>query len=150
MAFCSFPSHGNLSTQPVYLVYKFFIIISLYKYYNKIFIKNQIFCYKQWMQDLNLRNLGFIRTALFLLSYFPHMVDFVQNNYFLICSTYNALTISVPLIRLLYAGCEKAQSKLPAHHLYLFYWFFIPFQELIGEYSRISKRFLTNLNSLIF
>ena len=28
----------------------------------------------------------------------PHKIDFIQNNYFLICSIYNALTISVYFI----------------------------------------------------
>ena len=70
------------------------------------------------------------------------MVDFVQNNYFLICSTYNALTISVPLIRLLYAGREKAQSKLPTHHPHLFYWFLFLFRNSPENIQEFQNGFL--------
>ena len=55
----------------------------------------------------------------------PHIVDFIQNNYFLICSTYNALTISVYLVRLRRIW-DKAQPNCQLIISFI-YWFFISF-----------------------
>ena len=51
------------------------------------------------------------------------MVDFIQNNYFLICSTYNALTISVNLIRLGGCGIKLNQSANSSSLLFIGFLF---------------------------